>query len=341
VTVLAAWASGIGRVKRAPGALIGVWIVTLLASVPLSLGVRAAIARHLGSSLEADSAASGVNYNWMLEFGEQPGGINTSFGPRVIGFGAVLDNLSAFIDRESRPAAMVGVSVLYLLAWTFLAGGLIDRYARDRAMGAHAFFQACGGFFGRLLRLAIISSLAYGLLFGLLHPWLFHRTYDHLTRDVNVERTAFLIRLGLYVLFASLLAGCNLLFDYAKVRLVVEDRRSAVGALRAGARFVVRHRRGCVALYGIDAALLGVVLAAYALVAPGAGSAGLSMWIGFAISQCYILARLWVKLVFWASETAWFQSQLAHAGYAAAAPPFWPESAVVEAAIGRRTSAGE
>ena len=58
------------------------------------------------------------------------------------------------------------------------------------------------------------------------------------------------------------------------------------------------------------------------------------MWAGFAVSQCYILARLWVKLVFWASEAAWFQSQLAHAGYTAAAPPRWPESAVVEEAIG-------
>ena len=134
-----------GRVNRAPAALVGVWMITLLASVPLSLGVRAAIAQHLGSSLEADTAAAGVNYNWMLEFGEQASGVNATFGPTVIGFGAVLDNLSAFIDREARPAAIVGVGVLYLLAWTFLAGGLIDRYARDRAIGAHAFFQACGG----------------------------------------------------------------------------------------------------------------------------------------------------------------------------------------------------
>ena len=53
----------------------------------------------------------------------------------------------------------------------------------------------------------------------------------------------------------------------------------------------------------------------YALVAPGGGGAGSSMWMAFAIGQLYVLARLWVKLVFWASETALFQSQLAHAGY--------------------------
>jgi hypothetical protein len=328
-----------GRVNRAPTALVGVWILTLLASVPLTLGVRAEIARHLGSSLEADTAASGANYNWMLEFGQQAGD-SSAFGPTVLGFGAVLDNLSAFIDRENRPAAIVVVGVLYLAVWTFLAGGLIDRYARDRPVGAHGFFQSCGGFFGRLLRLAVISALGYGLLFGALHPWLLDRTYDKLTHDVNVERTAMLVRLALYTLFASLLAGCNLLFDYAKIRLVVEDRRSAVGALRAGGRFIARHWRGCIGLYGINVALLATVLTVYALLAPGAGPAGPSMWAGFAISQCYILARLWVKLVFWASEAAWFQSQLAHAGYAAAPLRRWPESAVVEGAVGREKLVG-
>ena len=38
------------------------------------------------------------------------------------------------------------------------------------------------------------------------------------------------------------------------------------------------------------------------------------MWMGFAIGQIYMVARLWVKLVFWASETALFQERLAHAG---------------------------
>ena len=55
------------------------------------------------------------------------------------------------------------------------------------------------------------------------------------------------------------------------------------------------------------------------------------MWIGFAIAQAYILARLCVKLIFWASETALFQSRLAHAGYVAAAKPVWPDSPEAEA----------
>ena len=61
-----------------------------------------------------------------------------------------------------------------------------------------------------------------------------------------------------------------------------------------------------VALYVGDVALFLLVLALYALVAPGAGSGGLWTWVGLAISQAYIVARVWVKLVFWGSEAALF-----------------------------------
>ena len=55
------------------------------------------------------------------------------------------------------------------------------------------------------------------------------------------------------------------------------------------------------------------------------------MWSGFLIGQLYIAARLWVKLLFYASETSLFQAGLAHAGYTAAPQPAWPESPAAEA----------
>jgi len=84
-------------------------------------------------------------------------------------------------------------------------------------------------------------------------------------------------------------------------------------------------------LYLADFVLFVLVVAMYAAVAPGAGGIGATMWIGFAIGQAYVLGRLWVKLVFWASETALFQGRLAHAGYVATPEPTWPESPSVEA----------
>ena len=48
----------------------------------------------------------------------------------------------------------------------FLAGGVLDRLARDRALGAGAFFSACGVYFVRFLRLGVIAvGRSTGLLF--------------------------------------------------------------------------------------------------------------------------------------------------------------------------------
>ena len=204
-------------------------------------------------------------------------------------------------------------------------------YKRQRPTRAAGFFAACGVFFFRFLRLAIVMWIVYAVLFGYVHPMLFNTWLTRLTREVTAERTAFFMRVGFYAVFGSLIALANLIFDYAKVRAVVEDRRSMLGAIRAAAAFARRNSGTALGLYLLDVALFAIVVAAYALVAPGAGRGGWTTWAGLLVGQLYILARLWVKLVFWASETALFQGRLAHAGYVAAAEPTWPDSPAAEA----------
>ena len=322
---------GIKRVGRAPAILAGVWLLTVAVSLPLALALRTMLEQHLGSSMAADTALGGVNYDWWQEFSEQATGLGTTFRPTIIGFGAVLDNLSAFVDNERRPTVVVGAAAAYVVLWIFLAGGIIDRYARDRATRSHGFFGASGTYFFRFLRLAVVMWIVYAFLFGAVHGWMFDRLYGALTRNLNVERTAFFERVVLYVVFGILLAGCNLIFDYAKVRAVVEDRRSMLGAIIAALRFVGQNLASTSILYAADVLLFLGAVAAYWLLAAGAGSGGLWIWIGLAVGQLYVLARLWVKLVFWASETALFQARLAHAGYVARSEPRWPESPTAEA----------
>ena len=334
MSVVAAFRDGLQRVNRAPGILAGVWILTLVAGLPLAAALRTSLADHLGQSLAADSAAAGANYDWMQEFADQASGIGLTFKPTVIGFGAILDNLSAFIDDTARPIAIVATASLYVLAWIFLAGGIVDRFARDRAIGAHGFFAACGVFFFRFLRLAIVQWLVYAFLFAYLHDWLFDTFYPRITHEMSFERTAFLTRLAVYLVFGLLVAAAALVFDYAKVRAVVEDRRSMLGAIGAALGFVRRNTAAAAGVFAANFILFVVVVGVYALVAPGAGSAGPSMWVGFALGQLYVIGRLWVKLLFWASETALFQRRLAHAGYVARPTPVWPDSPAAEALRG-------
>lgn len=323
----AAFVDGLMRVKRAPWLVAGLWLTTVAVALPFTMMLQALIGADLGASLAAGAAADGVNYDWWNEFLAQTSGVGLSFVPAILGFAAVMQNLSTIADARSLPLVVAVAVSAHVLVSLFLIGGVIDRLARDRAVGPAAFFSACGLHAGRFLRLAVIVTAAYWVLFGPYHALLFDALYPSLIAETTIERTAFLYRVGVYVLFAIPLLLVNLIVDYAKVRAVVEDRRSMIGALVAGWRFVRRHPGAAVALYAMDAALFLAVLALYALAAPDAAQ----HLLAFAVGQLYIVLRVVVRLQFAASQIALFQGRLAHAGYVARPVPAWPDSPAAEA----------
>ena len=244
----------------------------MLLALPLAITLRDALAAHLGDSLAAETAATGVNYDWWQEFTAQASGLGTTFSPGIIGFATVLDNISRVLDGRRPIAPIAGAVALYLTGWAFLSGGILDRYARQRPIRTSGFFAASGVYFWRFLRLAAIAGLVYWWLFAYVHPWLFDTQFDSLTRGMSVERDAFLVRASFYVAFGVLLVALNITVDYAKVRMVVEDRRSAVGALAAALRFIRNHSGQVAALYALNSLTLLALLALWALVSPGAWS---------------------------------------------------------------------
>lgn len=326
----AAFADGLARVRRAPWLVVGVWFSTILLALPLTLALRDQIAAHLGASLMAESAARGVNYDWWNEFLAQTSGAGLTFVPAILGFASVMKNISSIADQTPIPSSIAVALTMYMLLSMFLAGGIVDRLARDRTVGAAAFFSACGVYFFRFLRLGVIATVAYWALFGPYHRWLFDDVYSELTRDMTVERTAFAIRIALYAAFAVPLFVVNMLFDYAKIRAVVEDRRSMIGALAGAWRFIRRQPIAVWSVYALDTMLFLLVIGVYYLAAPSATAPNL---VAVMIGQGYILLRVAVRLQFVASQVSLFQGRLAHAGYVARPVPKWPDSPAA-AAIG-------
>ena len=322
---------GIRRVAKAPTLVVGVYMVTLLTTIPLGIVIYDAIAVDLGNSVAADTAVSSVNWEWWEEFQSRSSGITRTFNPRILGFAAVLTNLSNFIDNRLPATGIVLAAGVYLGVWIFLVGGIIDRLARQRRTASAGFFAVCGIFFFRFIRLGLLAGIAYWILFGLVHHWLFDVVYVAATENLAVERSALLIQMALYVVFGLLLLPVNLVFDYAKIRAIVEDRHSMVGAVLAAFRFVRRHPKSTFGLYLLNSGLFLAIVVLYALVAPSPGTFGSSISLGFAVGQAYLVARLVLKLVFLSSQTAFFQNQLAHADYVAITTPVWPDSPAAEA----------
>jgi hypothetical protein len=327
-TVLGAVLEGWRRILRAPMITFGILALTFLTALPLAIVSGDLMERHLGSSLEADRALGGWNEVWAQEFAAATPIVGKGFTHEILGFGGTLATLSRFMDAETLDPVLAGAVTVYVAIWVFLSGGILDRLARGRPVRASAFFSACGVFFWRFLRLAVAIGLCYWLLFRELHPFLFGTLYDRWTRDLTNEHQALAIRFSLYAVFLLALMAVSVVADFAKVRAVVEDRRSMLGALGASLRFVRRRAWRVAGLYLLNMLIVLIVLRLWLQTAP---SAAAPTWAALLVAQLYLLCRIWAKLAFMASEVVFFQGELAHATFTASPELRWPDSPAVEA----------
>lgn len=210
-------------------------------------------------------------------------------------------NLSLF-DAGARAV------IVWLLFWSFTYGGIIDRFARDRPTRAHGFFAACGGHLMPLARLAVLAIAVEAAVLPI---------------GGELMRTS----LGRAAAAVALMVA-SAVVAFARIRLVVEDRRSAFGALAASIRFLRRNPSGIVVLIIFGLAAYGVN-DLYVFFRPSTpASSDLEVRASY---EAFLAIQFWLKLSAYGAAIALFQSRLAHAGYTAAPPAVWPECASAEA----------
>lgn len=326
--VLAAFLEGWRRVLRAPALAASMLAVTFLLALPLGIVMQQSLEAHLGRSLEANLADTGWNAGWAAEYGARARGFERTFEYEILGFGGTLASLSDLLDNVALDSTLVLMTGLSIAAWVVLSGGLLDRLARGRPVRTAQFFSACAVYALRFARLAVIVGAAYFALFRWFSPFLFGRVFPHFVRDMTSERDAAILRIVLYAIFVLALAAVGAVADFAKVRTVVEDRRSMLGAVGASLRFIRRRPLRIAGLFLLNALSWLVILRLWFSIAPGAGA---SVWWAFLITELYLLARVSAKLAFMASEVVFFQGDLAHAQYTAAPEIVWPDSPAAEA----------
>lgn len=212
----------------------------------------------------------------------------------------------AWLQKAIDGAWLTGVLGCELTA-IFLSGGVLDRLARGRSVGSAAFFSACGGYAGRLFRLSAPFLVIYWFLLS--------------------RMSAFLVGQPLNAWMLAALCGVTLVHGFARVRLVVEDRRSALGAISSSLRFIRRHVWRVALLYLINFAVAAGVYELFLSAGPVAARAG---WLAVMVGLLGQLFYVWVYLAWAASEIAFFQAELAHAGYSARPLPMWPDSPSAE-----------
>ena len=221
-------------------------------------------------------------------------------------FGAyseLTDNPDVAYDARL-PESGVAVLVYFIFA-LFLTGGVLEAYAADRKLRIGEFFQACGAFFWRWVRLLIVMLIVLVPLAFLSHV-LLHGSGRLMLNSVN-EKTGYWAALGAFVLSTILAMMIRLWFDMAQVRTVVDDEhgmiRSAIRSFKftfanLGSLFWLYFRISVLAWIGLA---VGLWLWAHI---PGQHS-GLSFLVLEIVLLWWIGTRLWQR----ASETVWYLRQ--------------------------------
>lgn len=298
MTTVGAIRQGVSRALGAPGLLASLWIVNLLAALPLAATVARSIHDSVGRSLVHRQLVEGFDTRWYGELEHRAQGVTSTFRPAVVGAGAFFENLEAWWSGRlfAGEPAIVGAALFYTLVWALLLGGVIERLSGGRKLGAASFFGAGGRFLFRFLRLAVAFGILYYLIYRLSR--LLFATWKDAVRDVTAETPVLLGVLLIAALTVGLLTVVRVVSDYAKIAIVLEERRSVLGAVAAGARFVVAHPIRTLGLYCAIAAA-GLALLAFYHLLPAAGPRA-SSWLGvaaaFALTQLALVVKLGLRL---------------------------------------------
>ena len=190
---------------------------------------------------------------------------------------------------------------LYIVLQTFLAGGIVGILAHEPRFQLRIFLHESGMFFGRFFRLSLLS-LPMLLLFVILFGLTCVLPLVNLSADLlpPAQNRVFLVSLALFVVFVSF---WNMIFDYAKVLIAIEDKKSSWGGFWAAVKFIATHFRRTTVLYFINLIILLTGLGASIFLISYFGSdATPAIFLTLVVQQFTIIFRLWMKISFIASS---------------------------------------
>jgi len=319
---------GISNVNRTKRMVLFAWTLNVTVALVLALPLFSQLNDYLRNTVQGDEVAEKFSANWFQtwQIDEEGSELAPLVNFTIFGYAPFLNHAEAvlggtivkavgrffttlvFDQSFTTPDILTMLTFIYVLVSTFLAGAFIGTYAKDFRLSFTEFLMEGAKYFGRLFRLSLLSLIVYYLLFLWLFDWASGKI-PAWTANEPSEMTPFvyyMVKNALVLLWLGLITMC---VDYAKIRIVTEDRISALMALVAGARFAFKNFGKTFGLY-LLLTLLGVAfIALYALLENAIPQQSYGMiLLAFILGQLYLMARIWLKASFYASQTALYQS---------------------------------
>jgi hypothetical protein len=273
MTLTASLRAGFSAARQRPKLIALLWAVNALLALTGTQALRRWLQVSLDPSPAADELARRFSFALFMELIQDSGPALTM-----------------------ALAAVGGALLLGFLVNPLLAGGTLEVLgSHDDRSFLHRFFRGGGHFYGRFLRLLLLSTLAMVVVGGLVGGVL--NAAVHPLRRSGWEPGPQVAGLVVGAGVLTVLALFWMALDYARIQVSREDGRRMWRALVSGLRFTLRYRGRTFGLLGVTWLLLLVLLAAFVAFRQSVPShtAGLIALMVLA-QQAFMLARSWLRV---------------------------------------------
>jgi hypothetical protein len=242
---------GFRATKNTALMVVLLFILNLAFSVILVVPMYHSLKESFGDSLVGERMAQGFDMLWWEEFRDQSEGLEKTFTPSMIGKGAILNNLEGLVGMTflALPPAILILGLIYITFRTFLAGGILSTFHQSKArFSPKKFFGAAGTHFFAFFLVMLVSWVFYFGVLGILFRG-FGSIRNSVAQYSISEITPFTLGLIFSAILLFVLFFLQMLFDYARIQIIVEQKSRILLAVRDSFLFIVKHLGSTLALF--------------------------------------------------------------------------------------------
>ena len=330
MNIVSSFKQGVMLASRTKRMILFAWFLNVLFAMVLALPVLKQLDGYLRNSVMDEKILQQLDPAWIesyrvdMEKSEHTRALDYT----IFGYAPFLNHLEMqmeggfikttagflydfFVRWQLNPgpfSLLFFISLLYVCVNTFLAGAFVGIYSKNYRSTFPEFLMDGARYFGKFFRIALVSLIVYYLFFAIIVDWLNDSIYKWTQAGASetVPYAYYMLR-NVFVLFV--MSGLFMVFDYARIRMVADDRTSAMGSSLAGARFAVPRIVNTYGLYLLLTVIGFLLIIVYAIINKALPQD--SYWplvFLFVAQQFYMIARFWLKAALYASQITMYRT---------------------------------
>jgi hypothetical protein len=320
---------GVQRTKQSKRLIVIAWCTNVMLALFLALPMFNQLDISIRKTIHEDELLQHMDENWFqtFRFDAQKSEVARLLDYSIFGAGPFMEHMDGILrgnvvlplgnilcdlitkfDFHTSSISIVTLLGLFsLLINTYLAGGFIGAYTGDYPVSVGEFLIDGARYFGRFLRVSIIALLFYAVFFALCVTTI-DAFVSQMTAQASSEWIPFVVYQFRNVMILAILSFSMMCVDYARIRLVLEDRYGVFGAIGLGIAFAGKYFLKTYPLY-LLLCFAGFVLMVlfFFLERIVPQSNFWTILTVFFLQQFYMIGRTWVRALFFAGQTALVQ----------------------------------